>query len=261
MVAVNVTATGIPAALAAMKGYSKQLPFAMSNAINRALFDARAKVQAVMSSTLDRPTAFTLKSLRVVKSTKQSLTGALDFGNTPAGQRAAELWMSVEVEGGARRRTGLERLLAGKGVIPAGSYLVPTSNAKLDANGNWLRSQMRQVSLSFGLGFDKVGSARLAKSAARKTAGGVKRKAVPSKFFVITDTTGGLEPAIYERVKSAFGSGAKPLAIIKASAPRYKKRVPFYQVAERVAVKSFNEHLPEELMKAMKSGGKPGGKP
>ena len=56
----------------------KQIPFALSNAINDVAFHARGSVEpAAMKQYLDRPTRFTTNSFHVKKSTKKTLVGRI----------------------------------------------------------------------------------------------------------------------------------------------------------------------------------------
>ena len=56
----------------------KQIPFALSNAINDVAFHARGSVEpAAMKQYLDRPARFTTNSFHVKKSTKKTLVGRI----------------------------------------------------------------------------------------------------------------------------------------------------------------------------------------
>ena len=109
------------------------------------------------------------------------------------------------------------------GLIRTGQFLVPAQGAKLDANGNMRRSQIRQILAAF--------------------------RAKNSKRYFFGAADG--EVGIWERVKSAFGEGLRPVMIVTDGAPTYRARFPFFAIAtntvkanyERVATKAIDEAL------------------
>lgn len=124
----------------------QQLPYAGSVALNKtanAVLDAE---RGTMQGVFDNPTPFTLNSLRVKRATKSDLVAEVRFKDATSGNRSAEKYLTPEVLGGNRRVKGIELLLRSRGLLDAGSYLVPASTAKLDANGNLMRSQYNQIS-------------------------------------------------------------------------------------------------------------------
>lgn len=97
---------------------AKQLPFAMSRAINSTAFNVQAHAKKQLPIKLDRPAPYTLKALKVVTSTKARLTANVHI--------QANRWSYLKdvVEGGTRVSRG------GKNIA------IPTGNQKLNKYGN-----------------------------------------------------------------------------------------------------------------------------
>lgn len=241
---INIT-SNIAEVAAQLGADARQVPFAASRAINRAMFDARKEVQDVMQKTLKSPTRYTINALRVVKSDKNNLAASLDYKNTPDGKRPAEKWMYQQVEGQGvtRPQKAFERKLSSMGLIPTGSYLIPTDHASIDANGNWRFAQIRQIVLDLGQAIDKIAQARLDK---RKTT----TRTRAARFFIVGFGDPKMHAGIYQKLQ---GRGVQCIATIDRSAPVYRTVMPFYASANKVALQKFNEYFPEELKNAAKT--------
>lgn len=78
----------------------RQIPFATMTAINQTLFDIRAYEMSKMRIDLHEPTDQVVKSVRVEKANKRTLTGRVYFADW------AEGFMRLQIEGGTRRPRG-----------------------------------------------------------------------------------------------------------------------------------------------------------
>lgn len=214
---------------------TRQMPFALSRALNATAQDVRAAEVATMSKVFDRPTPYTLNAFQIKPSTKADLVAVVEQ-KEQAGRRD---YLKREAEGGPRQSTALEKLLRLK--LPISGMLtaiLPADNARLDSYGNWSNGQRNEVLAAVGAMRDST-SNRSAKS--------VKRKKNPSKFFV---PTSGLPPAIYERT----GRGQlKVILAFTAAAPVYTPRFPFQQVAEDTAQAAFPAHFAQAFAAAASS--------
>ena len=74
----------------------KQIPYATSRALNDTAWDARAAVQAQLPKKLDRPTPWTIRGVRVDKSSKRRLLAGVYFSPDRA------KYMRFQVFGGTR---------------------------------------------------------------------------------------------------------------------------------------------------------------
>lgn len=130
--------------------------------------------------------------------------GRVAFRNDPARGVPPDKFLQPQVFGGPRPHKKSEVVLIRRGVMRANQYAVPTENAKLDRYGNIRRALMTKILA----GLD-----------------GPKYFATPL--------------GVWER-------RARESVLILAfvdSAPRYRKRLPFFQVAERVAAARFPVNL------------------
>ncbi|WP_119157440.1 hypothetical protein [Caldimonas tepidiphila] len=228
----------------------KQIPFAAARALTataRLIVDVEQKV---MDSVFVRPTSYTLNSLFVQPATKAKLEAVIRPKDAAAGGRSASAWLAPEVTGGPRREKGFERALRSAGILPAGMYVVPGAGAQLDAYGNWRRAHVNAVLVDMRLAGVKAVANRVAKARAKDAA---RARARQSRYFVLAQQDGELEPGIYERRRTGFGTAVRPVAVFVPSLPSYRRRFPFYQVAERVANKEFPGHFRRALDEAVGS--------
>ena len=103
---VNVTADIKDLIKKLDKVQKRQLPFALSNALNTVAFDARKTVMESLDIYLARPTPFTKKGVQVQKSNKKNLTAYVGFRgdgfmDSKGGGNVAK-YMRYQVEGGTR---------------------------------------------------------------------------------------------------------------------------------------------------------------
>lgn len=130
--------------------------------------------------------------------------GRVAFRNDTARGVPPDKFLQPQVFGGPRPHKKSEVVLIRRGIMGANQYAVPTSNAKLDRYGNIRRALMNKILAGLG----------------------------GPKYFAST-------LGIWER-------RARESVLILAfvdSAPNYRKRLPFFQVAERVAATRYPVNL------------------
>lgn len=242
--------TNFPQLKAAMRSNGAQVPFALSVALNKTAEEVVGVEQQVMERNFNRPTPFTVNSLFVKRSTKTDLKATVKPKDAGAGGRSASLWLDVGVGGGPRRLKGFERALSNAGILPNGMYAVPAAGAQLDVFGNWKRSELTRVLVDMRMAGTQAAAKRIGKLKA-KDAQRVRQRA--SRYFLVQKQEDDLEPGIYERKRTAFGSAVRPIVIFVAGAPKYRRRIPFAEVGERVVRKSFAGHFERAYADALKS--------
>ncbi|RAI42637.1 hypothetical protein [Rhodoplanes roseus] len=208
----------------AIDGASRQVPFVIAYALTKSMQDAREAERTEMVSVFDRPRAYTLNSMRVIPATKQTLTAELSF---KTGSRPASKWLAPEVTGGSRQVKAFERMLAAKGALKPGEFVVPGKGVRLDAQGNIPRATLMAIAQSLGI------------VASRPTRKGVPAKRQQKPVFVVR--SGLLHPGVYQR---SGGRGIVPLLLFVTS-PTYEKRLHYYETARRVVPESFRRHFHE----------------
>ena len=240
------------------KGQS-QVAYATSVAINKTADLALRRVRAEMPKVFLKPTPWVLNSLRVKRSTKTNLTAELaykDSWSSSAGEIGGKTMIAPHVYGGGRALKGLEVRLARAGILPTGWYAVPGRAAKLDVYGNMSRGQISQLLNVLGTyteaGYNKAN----AKTVERLAKGNVKKNVYGFVYWVnpVNRTARGrhLQPGVYQRVTTGFGSSLKPVLIFVKQAA-YKKRLPFFDMAQAVADKEFPGEFDRAFDEAMRT--------
>lgn len=88
-----------------LQNLQRQIPYALSNAINGTLFAVRQRSQRKLEAAFDRPTRLVTGATRVEKATKQTLVGRVYID-----QKRVPVIVTHET-GGTRGLQGLEQLL------------------------------------------------------------------------------------------------------------------------------------------------------
>ncbi len=215
-------------------------PFALAYALTKTAQDIKAVELDVMRSVFDRPTRFTLNALFVKPATKTDLTAVVEFkegfGSVPAWR-----YLGPQVAGGARSTKSGERRLVEAGIMRSNEVIVPGQGIKRDAYGNVTGSTMNRILSDLGARADK---------AQNTTTQSRKRNAGRNRGRYIVLRPGGVQgwprsdrdvhPGIYHQ--AANGRGIIPMLMF-VQHPRYQKRFPFYEVAQRVADARLMHHL------------------
>ena len=253
MLAVNVTPrTGsIGSVLAAVRDIPERvIPYAAATAMTRvARRIAVEEMPAEMQRVFDRPTRYTLNSLRVIPAKRDNLQARVyvkdDAPNT--GTRPED-YLLPQVDGGARREKRFERAMRYRGLLGNGWRAVPATGAPLDAYGNLRRGEIQRILTATRTTFTGYQD----KSNSRRSQANAKN----APYFAIAPATqrmvGGenritparMQPGVYKRTGKR---GIRPVLIFTNKAPQYRRRrLDFEGVAARVA----REHFAAEFNKA-----------
>lgn len=199
----------------------KQLPFAISKALNDTAFDARTSLSGSTKQYFDRPTTFTQKGFGVEKSSKRNLEVIV------GAERKRARYLRTQISGGARSQKGFERLflsqVADTGRIPSSAQFIPTSLVKLNASGNVSLATLKRI---------KQG---LSTTNAR---GG---------FFVGTPRGGDRPPGIYRRSREQLF----PYFLAIDRAAQYSARFPIVTVVGKVYERRYGQHFRTALERAI----------
>lgn len=233
---------------AALNKAASQVPYALSVALNKTATEAKEMVQAEMKNVFDRPTPWVLNSLRVKRATKTNLVAELAFKDIHSALSARSM-VEPHVEGGGRHFKAMEVRLLRSGMLPKGWNVVPGAAASLDAYGNMSRGQISQLLNVLGTYTESGYNRANDKTRARLAAGNVKRNQYGFEYFVypVGGKSRHLQPGVYKRYKTGFGTSLKPILIFVKPA-RYKKRLDFFGMVER----KVNERLAPNFDEAFK---------
>ncbi|MBF0423242.1 MAG: hypothetical protein HQL73_09650 [Magnetococcales bacterium] len=215
----------------------KQVRFAASLALTRTAGVVRDELNREMRSIFDRPNPYTLNSLRIVPSTKQTLEAKVWFKDPPSGLH----YLEPQVYGGGRQVKRFEKNLHRVGQMPAGWFAIPTSAARTDAYGNISVGQLNQI-LSALRAFPEVGYL------ANRTRDPRRAKRNQPEFVVI-GPGGSRPPGVYQRWPN--GGFARVLAFVPSVS--YRKRFDFFGIAQRVVAREMAGQFEKALLEAKAS--------
>lgn len=238
---LTIVAKGIPECSADLRRVERQIPFATALALTRTAQLVKAEIEREMRSVFDRPTRWTLNSLRLFPAKKTRLEARVWMKNEADKAAPATQWLSPQIEGGRRPLKRSEALLRRRGRLPADKFVVPAKGARRDRYGNMSRGQIQKILSGLGAQFDAYQNS----TDSRRSRGNRKR------YFVMRR---GSEPiGIAERT----GKRRLNLVLAYVSQPSYQPRLDFYGIGNRVAAKHLGEEFGRALEQAL-SGSRPG---
>jgi hypothetical protein len=253
-----------------LRKLASDAPKAFQRAAEKALdetADAIKKAQyAELPRVFDRPTPYTMGSLKVMKTQRHVLEAKVWF-KEPMGRK--QHYLLPQVEGGSRPFKGFEVALG------LGQFFAPPSKpssvsgrgARINAYGNISPGQLRQVLSVLGRAEQTAGYS------ANITAQSAKRNRKPRDYVLIRTRHGNLAPGVYQRYQTSAGFGAKTkrtlgfgewqkgrtvgkfssairarglapvMYLIKK--PTYKKRYQFYEIGKQIASQVLSRKFSE----------------
>lgn len=125
-----------------LKQAQRQVPFATSLALTETAKATREHHRELLPIIFDRPTRYTINSLRVIPARKESLIARIEFKER---SRARQHYLLPQVEGGGRPHKAFEKWLIGAGAMQPNEYAVPGRGARIDAHGNMSPGQITQI--------------------------------------------------------------------------------------------------------------------
>lgn len=217
--------------IAALKNLAAEdAPIVTAYALTKTGQDIKDAEFSSMAGVFDRPTKFTLNALALKPATKRDLVAEVFF-KTGFSSVPAWRYLGPQVEGGARVHKAHERRLIRAGFMLSTEFAVPGSGVKLDGYGNISGSTIERILSQLGAAEQAAGYQANATPKSRARA---KKKKVGRYFVLRPDGSGrsarNVAPGIYYR------AGARDIVpvIMFVRPPRYQKRFPFYETAERV---------------------------
>jgi hypothetical protein len=214
----------------------EQVPFATVLALTRSAKFAQGELTREIGRVFDRPTRYTQSAVFVRPATKARMWAEVKIKDESVKGNPAVRYLIAQIRGGSRGLKGFEKLLQRNGVMPLGWYAVPTKYASLDANGNVPGGVIVKMLSQLQASRDSLTNEN--QKAKRKR----NAKARAGRYFVAMPSrqrTKHLEPGIYERLGTAFGSGVRPILLFVPKAPQYARRLRFFEIADETARMRF----------------------
>lgn len=204
---------------------------ALQFALTATAMDVKAAEIATMRRVFQNPVSFTLNSLFVRAATKRTKTATVYFKDFATKGVPAGRYLRAQIEGGLRSTKSSERELYP--LMRGHKYLLPGPGAVLNMHGNmsggFLTKVLSQVRMASDPLQNATGSRR---SRAKRRAEG----------YFIPRAGHPLPGAVYKRQ----GKGVIPVLLFKSNIT-YRKRFPFYEVAQQITAARFPSHYEREL--------------
>lgn len=227
---------------------------ALKDALNKTALDMRDALVEEMKRVFDRPTPYTLNSIRIERATASKMASTVLFRGTESDKH----YIMPQVYGGNRVQKRSESLLRRRGILGAGEVMVPASNpaVRRDAYGNVSRGQMQQILSQLGA-FYLAGSTKNETVALKSKR---ESKLLSQRYFVARkgesrvglgswkngEKIQHLKSGIWMRVRTISGNEIYPIFFFVKRA-NYRIRFKFHNVAERAA----NENFERQYVKAI----------
>lgn len=219
----------------------KQIPFAISKALNDVAVMVKDAERKEMENVFDNPTPYTLNSVFFKKATKQKFEVNIIVRNEAAKGTPPVKYLEPQIFGGTRRAKSSERQLREKGLMDDNMFYAPGAGARLNKYGNISPGQIVQI-LSALKSFREAGyTSNYNENSTRKS-----KNPLASKIFVQKEWGKALYPGVYQRTKT----GVKPLLIFLEN-PQYKERFNFFKVGEQIYDANFENKFNEAIQHAL----------
>lgn len=229
-----------------------QLPFALSRALNQTAFEVRQGWADEMPRVFDRPTPLTQRAVVYRKASKRDLAAEIKLRDEAFKGTPPAKYLEAQVMGGTRRRTGKERKLASAGLLPAGHFVVPGSNAPLDAYGNIPLGQVNRILSQVRAQGDGTANESDV-SRVRRNRREKRKTGYTTQYFALKQRRGRLGPGVYQRIRlGRLGSAVRSvLRFVKSVS--YRPRYPIFGLAQRIFDRRFPENFERSLHQAVAS--------
>lgn len=240
-----------PSIIAAYDRAAKQVPFALSKALNETAKSAQKNMQTEMRKVFNRPTNWVINSLRIKFANKNKLEVELAFKDKNSAESSRSM-IEPHIFGGSRRNKTMETRLMRRGYLPSGWSVVPGEGARLDAHGNMSRGEISLILNVLGTYTESGYNKANASTRARLARGNVKKNVYGYELWVnpVDGKAKHIPPGVYKRVVTPFGSSLKPLLIFVRSV-KYKKTLDFMGVVKRTANSELANHFDIAFDKAL----------
>ncbi len=227
----------------------RQWTYAIATALNEVAKRVKAREVEAMAETFDRPTPFTLNSLRINYARKDKLEAGVRFKD-PTKLTEREHYLLPEVYGGDRQQKRFEGLLWSRGLLPFGKMLVPASGARKDAYGNVVRGVYSQILSQLYAQHDPIQNTTRRSRARRRGR---------ATFFM--GRPGGGRLGIYERVTGGLAGGwpgsrlsnrVVPVFLV-TDPPKYRPVFPFFNIAEQTTTLTIATEFDRAVRRALET--------
>lgn len=225
----------------------RQFPFAMALTLTTLAAKIRWAEQEDMRRVFDRPTRWTVNSVRYDRATKQKLQAKVYILDEAAKGTAPATYLGTQIAGGQRGQKRYERRLSRAGVLPRGWVTVPGSGERLNQYGNLSQGRIVQI-LSAARAFTESGF-NVYKGPGARSSKVVDRMFVspgPGMWFGRMNR---LPAGVWIR-SGRGGRKVRPVLLFVRQAS-YRPRFDFQGVAQQLMDREFRETFMESMARAL----------
>lgn len=224
----------------------RQLPWASIQAANRTAWQVREEWAKQMPRVFDRPTRMTLNAVRYDRATRAKPEAQVYLRDLANKGTPPSRYLEPQVAGGDRRHKSFEKRLIAAGIMPASSYAVPGQGAQLDQYGNLPGKTITSVLSAVQAQFDRYQNATPTSRARRR------RRRRGGEYFALSIPHGRLQPGVYERIDTGFGSAVRSVVFFVKSVS-YRERYDIFGFAQRTYDDLFPFYFERELAAAVET--------
>jgi hypothetical protein len=222
----------------------KQIPYAVALTFAKIAWKSKDAIKNEMKMVFDRPVPYTLNAIYSINNLKE---GRFKISGPKAevgikDDIFGKSYLKAQVYGGHRFAKKSEGSLFYAGRLRKSEYIAPSRVMAKDSYGNIPKGKMNKI-LSGLKAFSEMGfNANASISRRSRAKGNAKR------FAFIKPRGKNRVRAIYER----NNKNLKPLFFVIRN-PRYKKRLKFYDIVERVRIQNMQREFEMALDKAIRT--------
>ncbi|NQY62645.1 MAG: hypothetical protein HRT38_02790 [Alteromonadaceae bacterium] len=205
----------------------EQLPFAFALTVTRTAQDVQRAEKKLIATVFDNPKSYTKNSVYIKSATKRNPVAAVwlkDASATTKGGNAAE-YLSPHIFGGARKAKRFEQAMRRNALLKLNQFTVPAKSAKRDRFGNISQGQIGKLLSNLGAKSDRRQNSKRGKNAI-------------GSYFLFENDDGSLS-GVWQRT----ANGILPFLLFMDKAPVYRKRFPFYEMANRTINKRMEKNF------------------
>lgn len=218
---------------------SRQLPFVLALAATETAKLVKSGTRKVMSQRLDRPTEYTLNSIFTVPANKTGKSAVVGYKDKGSGVTAGD-FMQTPVRGGVLKAKRLDKALQARGLLKNGQRAIPLP-AIMNDEGNVKGRLVKRILKSLD-------------ASSSGTAPKRRKSSKASSYFVAE--VGGTNGIWERKIVGAGDEGIRPVFIFSDEAPRRRKVLPFFAVAENIVKANYMREFSSALDHAIKTARK-----
>lgn len=236
---INIKFEGLEQMIKELENISKhKVPKVAAMALTATAKKFRQITIDQLSTVFDRPTPWIKRGVFFTPATTNNLSARVWFKDRDARTTAADV-VAPHVYGGGRKPKPFEKALQRYGRMLIGTYAMPGKGARLNRYGNISSGTITKALTAARALEGMSGTVFYGKGGTTKVGGYKLRKGTENYFL---GKPGGKPLGVWQR----YGRGkkkVKPILIFVDKTPQYKKRLPFFETAEKVVPQIFRQEF------------------